>query len=330
MAAGSDSLTVTYTPDTASTGVYVTASGATTVFVTPATVAVTPAASTVSAAQPLSVAVAVSGGSGNPTPTGTVTLASGSYSTAATPLVSGSASINIPAGSLAAGSDTLTTTYSGDSNYAPAIGTAIVTVAPPPSGFALAGTPVSVTPGATTGNASTITLTPAGGFTGSVTMTAVLASSPAGAIDPPTLSFGSTSPVSITSNNTGTATLTIATTASTTPPCTAANRVKPRSPWYAGGAALACLLLFGIPARRRRWQSLLGIFLLLIALAGGVLACSGSGGGSTCTGVTSSGTTAGAYAITVTGISGSDVATSTVTLTVQYPRAETAPEGSVR
>ena len=317
LAAGSDALTLTYTPDTASTGVYIAASGTTTVFVTPATVAVTPSASAVSATQPLSVAVAVSGGSGNPTPTGTVTLASGSYSTPATALVSGSASITIPAGSLPTGSDTLTTTYSGDSNYSPAIGTALVTVAPPSSSFSLAGTAVSIAPGATTGNTSTITLTPAGGFTGSVTMTAALTTSPTGAIDPPTLSFGSTSPVSITSNNTGTATLTIATTASTTPPCNAANQAKPGSPWYAGGAALACLLLFGIPARRRRWQSVLGMFLLLIALAGGVLACGGSGGGSTCTGVTSSGTTAGAYTITVTGTSGSDVATSTVTLTVQ-------------
>ena len=318
LAAGSDTLTVTYTPDTASTGVYIAASGTTTVFVTPATVAVTPAASSVSATQPLSVAVAVSGGTGNPTPTGTVTLASGSYSTAATALVSGSASITIPAGSLPTGSDTLTTTYSGDSNYSPATGTALVTVAPPSSSFSLAGTAVSIAPGATTGNTSTITLTPAGGFTGSVTMTAVLATSPAGAIDPPTLSFGSTSPISITSNSAGTATLTIATTASTTPSCTSMNQVKPRSPWYAGGAALACLLLFGIPARRRRWQSLLGIFLLLIALGGGVLACGGSGSGGTgCTTVLSSGTTAGAYTITVTGTSGADVATSTVTLTVQ-------------
>ncbi len=318
LAAGSDTLTLTYTPDTASTGVYVVASGATTVFVTPAAVAVTPSASTVSAAQPLSVAVAVSGGSGNPTPTGTVTLASGSYSTAATPLVSGSASITIPAGSLPTGSDTLTTTYSGDSNYSPATGTALVTVAPPPSGFSLAGTAVSVAPGATTGNTSTITLTPAGGFTGSVTMTAVLATSPAGAIDPPTLSFGSTSPISITGAGAGTATLTISTTPSSTSPCTATNQVRPRTPWYAGGTALACLILFGIPARRRSWRFLLGVFLLLVALGGGVLACGGGGGeGGGCTGLSSSGTTAGGYTITVTGTSGATVATGTVALTVQ-------------
>jgi hypothetical protein len=192
-----------------------------------------------------------------------------------------------------------------------------VTVAPPSSRFSLAGTAVSIAPGATTGNTSTITLTPAGGFTGSVTMTAVLATSPAGAIDPPTLSFGSTSPISITGTSGGTAALTIATTASTTPPCNAANQVKPRMPWYAGGAALACLILIGIPARRRRWQSLLGILLLSVALCGGVLACGGSGGSTACAGPTSSGTTAGTYTITVTGTSGADVATSTVTLTVQ-------------
>jgi hypothetical protein len=79
------------------------------------TVTVTPASSSITTLQPLEVTVGVSGGSGNPTPTGSVTLTSGSYTSAATTLVSGSAQIDIPAGSLATGSDTLSASYTPDS-----------------------------------------------------------------------------------------------------------------------------------------------------------------------------------------------------------------------
>jgi hypothetical protein len=179
--------------------------------------------------------------------------------------------------------------------------------------FSIAGTAVSVAPGATTGNTSTITVTPAGGFTGSVALTAAVTSSPTGAQDLPTLSFGSTSPIVISGANAETATLTISTTAATS-----GALVYPKRQgvlWYAaGGATLACLLLFGIPARRRRWQTMLGILVLLVALAGGAVACGGSSGGG---GSGNSGTTAGSYTITVTGTLGSTSATGTVTLTVQ-------------
>jgi hypothetical protein len=74
---------------------------ATSTAITP-TVTVTPAAPTITSALPLTVTVSVSGGSGNPTPTGTVTLASGTYTSTAATLTAGSATINIPAGSLLA------------------------------------------------------------------------------------------------------------------------------------------------------------------------------------------------------------------------------------
>jgi hypothetical protein len=80
------------------------------------TVTVTPASSNITTSQPLAVTVGVSGGVANPTPTGSVTLTNeNGYTSAATTLVSGSAQINIPAGSLATGSDTLTATYTPDS-----------------------------------------------------------------------------------------------------------------------------------------------------------------------------------------------------------------------
>jgi hypothetical protein len=96
------------------------------------TVTVTPAALSISTGQSLAVTVAVSGGSGNPTPTGSVTLTSGSYTSATATLASGSAQITIPAGSLAAGSDTLTVSYAPDSAsssiYNAVTGNAAVTV----------------------------------------------------------------------------------------------------------------------------------------------------------------------------------------------------------
>ena len=281
-------------------------------------VTVTPSSSSVTTVQALSVTVNVSGGSGNPTPTGSVMLTSGGYTSAATPLTGGSASIVITAGSLPVGADTLTATYTSDATSSPiynnASNTVSVTVTVPT--FTVTGTAAAVVAGATTGNTSTITVTPVGGFTGSVTLTASVSSSPAGAQNLPTLSFGTTTPVSITSATAGTATLTISTTASSTTPCNAANQMPRGLPWQTGGGAiLACILLFGIPMRRSRWKTMLGMIALLGAMTGGLLAC--GGGGTPCTPVVKPGTTAGTYTITVTGTSGTLTPTGTVTLTVQ-------------
>jgi hypothetical protein len=95
---------------------------------------------------------------------------------------------------------------------------------------------------------------------------------------------------------------------------------RPGVSWHvAGSAALAFMLFFGLPARRRRWRTMLGMLMLLVALTGGLLACSGGGGGGTGTGTSTSrpGTTAGTYTVTVTGASGATTATGTLTLTVQ-------------
>jgi hypothetical protein len=193
----------------------------------------------------------------------------------------------------------------------------ISVTAPMTPTFAVTGTAVSVSPGATSNNSSTITLTPSGGFTGSVTLTAAVTSSPAGAVYPPTLSFGSTNPVNIAGATAETATLIISTTAPTSSALALPGR--PATPWYAaGGAALACLAFFGIPARRRRRRTILGMLVLLSALAGSVIACGGSnasGGGGSGGGI--AGTTAGTYTITVTGTSGVTIENGTVTLTVQ-------------
>ena len=181
----------------------------------------------------------------------------------------------------------------------------------------VSGTAVTVSPGATTGNTSTVTVTPANSFTGSVTLTAAITSSPAGAQHLPTLSFGSTSSVSITGPTAATATLTVATTAAST--TAMANPMQRGAPWSSGGAALACLLLFAIPSRRRGWLAMVGMLGFLFVFTGGVLACGGGGGGNGGGGGTIiPGTTAGTYVVTVTCTSVSAAATTgTLTLTVQ-------------
>ena len=184
------------------------------------------------------------------------------------------------------------------------------------TGYAITGTSVSVAAGASTGNTSTITVTPSGNFTGPVTLTAAITSSPAGAVNPPTFSFGATSPVSITDASAGTASMTITTVAAAG--CGQARLSAPVFPWYrTGGAVLACVFFFCLPARRRRWRAMLGMVLFLVILSSGVAACGGSSsGGGSCL-VTRAATTSGTYTVTLTGTSGTIKETSTVTLTVQ-------------
>jgi subtilase family serine protease len=289
------------------------------------TVKVTPSAASTTTTQALTVAITVSGGAG--TPTGSVVLTSGSYSSGSTNLSNGLASIVIPAGALAVGTDTLTAKYTpdatGSATYTSATGSGTVAVSqpitlPPPT-FSISASAVTISPGATTGNVSTVTVTPANGFTGAVALTAAITFGPNGAQDPPTLSFGATSPITISGTASGTATLTIATTAPTS--SALAFPVPHRSNWLpAGGTALACILLFGIPARQRRWRSRLAMLALLVSLAGAVSACGGGGGGSASGGgknTNNPGTTAGSYTVEVTGTSGSTTASGTFTIDLQ-------------
>ncbi|MGA3161391.1 MAG: kelch repeat-containing protein [Terracidiphilus sp.] len=280
-------------------------------------VTVTLSSSSITTAQFLTVTVTVSGGAGNPTPTGTVTLTKGGYTSAAATLSGGSATIIVPGASIATGSNTLTAVYAVDSasfsiyNSASAATSVTVTTVPR---FTVSATSVLVYgPGGD--STSTITVTPFDGFTGNVVLTAAIKSSPADAVDLPTMSFGSTTPVSITGTAAGTATLTISTTLPTEPSsCFCMMKLihskHPGVPWYAaGGTTLACVLFFGIPARRRWWRNMLGMLLLLVILGGGVDACGGSGS-------SNPGTTPGNYTLTVTGTSGTMTETGTVALTV--------------
>jgi hypothetical protein len=278
-------------------------------------VTVTLSSESVTTADVLTVTINVNGRSGYPPPTGLLTLVCGSYNSGPVALSNGTAVLVVPAGALALGSDVLTVSYLPDSGssiiYNPASNTASVTVRAATGtavtpGFTILGTAVTVVAGATTGNSSTITITPIGGFTGPVSLSAVITAMPVNVVHMPSFSFGSTSPVVITSSSSGQATLTFFTRraikSSQLDPSNVAGRW-----WPVGGAALACILLFGIPARRRRWQSILGLLLLLPILAAGASAC----------GADNWFATKGTYTVTVTGVSIAAVARGTVILTIQ-------------
>jgi hypothetical protein len=275
---------------------------------------IAPSASALSIAQGNSATdtITVSGSNGF---NGSVTLAatglpSGVTATFATNPAVGSSVLTLAASSMSA-TGTSTVTVTGTSGSLTASTTIALTVNAPP-GFTLApSTPtVSVAPGSSTND--TITISGSGGFVGTVSLSAAITSSPQGAQDLPTLSFGSTNPVTVTSAG-GTATLTISTTAATT---AASDRpVRPANYWKIGGGMLACLCSFLTPRRRRRWPVILGTFAILCALTSGLMGC--GGGGSPGPPVGKSGTTPGSYAITVTATSGTVTATVPVTVTVQ-------------
>lgn len=173
--------------------------------------------------------------------------------------------------------------------------------------FSITGTAVSVTPGAPAGNTSTLSFTPSNGFTGVISLSCAI--TPQAASDPATCSV----PASVTIS--GTTAQTIALTVNTTGPNGALNRTgRFVEPWM-GGTALACIFAVSIPARRRKWWSVLGMLVLLFCVVGGAPGCGGSsnGGG----GGGNPGTTPGTYTITVTGTSGNITQRGTVSLTVQ-------------
>jgi hypothetical protein len=176
------------------------------------------------------------------------------------------------------------------------------------SAFALSGAPISIaSPGAS--GTSTITITPSGGFTGTVAITCAITSSPPGAVDPPTCS--ATQPAAISGGAAVTSTLTVNTTAAST---AALHIPLQRILTLGGGGTLAALLFFGLPLRRRKWQMLFSL-LAFLAIASAAVGC---GGPSVNTKQPSGGTTAGSYTVTVTGTSGSTTAKPiAVTITVE-------------
>lgn len=247
--------------------------------------------------QSLTVSVTVSGHAA--TPSGSVILQANEDDYNSTQaLTGGTTTFTIPANTFTApGTVTLTVTYSGDSNYAVAGASTTFTVSGTTAAtgtFALAAitSPAAIAAGATAG--ATATVSSSGGYAGTVSLNCALTTSPSGAVNLPTCSPGGTITLSA-SVTSGTATLTVSTTPTTIESDAAKKSASNRLSDAGGGALLALLVLFGIPARRKAWRAMLGMIVLLLAL-GTLEACGGGGSGTT----TIPGTTAGTYTFTVT------------------------------
>lgn len=277
-----------------------------------ATVTVTPVTASIVANQSLSVAVAVAGSGGLLTPTGTVTLTGGGYASSAETLSNGSYTFIVPANSLSVGTDALTVTYSGDTNYASATGTAnlTVTAVPPPLTFTLSATiPSAIAPGGSA--ASTVTVQSSNGYTGMVTLSCALTSAPAGATNLPTCSTGSS--VSLTPTvTTGTGSVSVTTTAPAT------GSLQPSSPanlqWFraAGGSGVLALLIFFFPGRTRKWRHILGAWILAVSIGFVLAGCGSSSSTSTGSSGGSSGSGGGATNKTTPTVKVSPASTSIV------------------
>jgi hypothetical protein len=225
-------------------------------------------------------------------------LTSGAYTSGAVNLANGSATISIPAGSLATGTDTLTANYTPDSSSSPIYSTSsgsnsvTVTTAVAPS-FTVSsptGAQTIQLPGSAT---YTITVTPQNGaFTSAITLTATGLPTGATATFSPNPMTPGSSPAS--------SMLTIQMAATT-----ASNR---DSRWPLALPTLGVIGLFFLPGKRRR--RLIAMCLLTVAWLGTIATLNGCGGSAK---LTSNQT----YTITVSATGGGQTQTTTVQLTTQ-------------
>ena len=266
------------------------------------------------------------------TPTGTVTLMVGT--TAVAPItLSANGTATYTFSEATAGQYEITAAYSGDANYATSTGSYEVTVAgtTAPSttpGFALTATNVTVAAGST--GTSTVTITPANGYTGTVDWSAVTAVptlldgcySIANTAVSGTAAVTATLTVYTDSSQCTTATTTTTSSAATTSSTATANvrrKFATRAP-AAGvsaltpekapfgpvpiGVAFAGLLAVGFIGRRSRGVRLLMVAGLFAVLGLGMSGC-GSSSSSTASGTAA---TAGVYDITLTGTDSANAA----------------------
>jgi hypothetical protein len=275
-----------------------------------ATVTVTPAQTSILLTATLAVSGTVaSSPSGGATPTGSVTITAGSYTATAT-LAGGSYSFTVPASSLGAGIDSINVSYGGSTTYSTASGQAVITVQSSGATFTLTGTAIAYTPstanttGVAPGASATagVTVSAVNGYTGNVTLTCSLTTSPASASDAPTCTGGGPLLGVMLPGTTAAVVFSVTTTGASTTVIQNLRRrtAASRGGWTGagGGAVLALVLFLGIPARRRSWRAMLSVLMLMAAL-GGMVACGGGGSGGGTTTETDPGTSAGTYVFTV-------------------------------
>jgi subtilase family serine protease len=242
---------------------------------------------------------AVSGGG---TPTGTVAFIYNGGSLGTGTLNAGVATLVTSA--LLAGNDSINASYSGDATLAGSLSLPVVVTVIPPPGFSVSSSPANLVVSVGGTATSTITVTSAGGFTGTVSLTC------SGAPSEATCGI-SPSSVTPTANGSAAATLTIATTA----PSALFGRRRmnpgPQTPLMLLAIGLMGLLGLAFMCKTLastgslRWPAMAGVIVLATM---GMASCGGGGGSSG-----NPGTPPGSYQITVTGTS-SGATTKTVVI----------------
>jgi hypothetical protein len=144
----------------------------------------------------------VPGVTGFPTPTGVFSIDAAATNSAYHAMAqtgAGPIVLSVPANLFTPGTSQIAVSYRGDAYYAAAELTLPITVTAP---FIVSATSVTVsTPGATTHNGSTITISPMGGFTGMVNLSCALSKAglPPGAVFVPTCAIPASTSVTGTS-----------------------------------------------------------------------------------------------------------------------------------
>ena len=186
-------------------------------------------------------------------------------------------------------------------------------------GFSIAASPtsLSLSSGATTGNSATLTYTSLGGFSGTINQTCAVTFNGIGtANDIPTCSYSAQSTV-LPAGGTVTGTITVFSTAPGGSGGSGMGMMRGPEQRFVGGggtalagAAFGALFFVSLASGRRRrlnlWQMLTVVFMIGVACA----SISGCGGGSgSSSSAPAPGTSAGSYTISLTGSSGTTVAT---------------------
>jgi hypothetical protein len=275
------------------------------------------------------------GGSQGLSPSGTVTFFSGTTSLGSAPVsaISGGdangfdeSTATLATAKLAA-TGTITAVYNGDVNYSTSTSSGVTVTVTSGATFNLSpannGVMTVGAPGQS--GTDTITVTGSGGFSGTITLSSAVSMTPPSATDIPTCSFGApdqnfTAPGTITlstTSETGSATMTCATTAAAHIVPGPSSRPSGRV-WPLAGVAISLagiFFLLMVPSQRR-WKLVPLVVLLAVVAAAGI-SCSGGGSGAG-GGVTNPGTTTGTYTFTVTATPSNGTAqTTAITVNVQ-------------
>jgi hypothetical protein len=268
---GSHSITARYGGDNNFAGLTSTAQTVTINLITPV-VALTATPSTAQVGTAIALAATVTGSGG--TPTGTVTFLDGTTTLTTVNVTNGAAGYSATA--LSVGMHSITASYSGDGTFGSLVSSVQIvniTAVPPSISAAFSPTSLTITHGST--GSSTLTVTPANGFAGTLTFSCgSLPSSASCGFLPASLTFtaASSAPQSTV--------LTVSTNAS----IIGALQPAPFGPrgWGSTGAVFAALLLLplaftrsGRKTLRKRSFLTLGFFLLSLTGLGSLSGCGG-------------------------------------------------------